>query len=223
MRLFCLLIVVFALDVCVGLAQEKSTKSAEPKTIKKSKEFYPLTLGNTWTYETVTVAEDGTKGKPKEDISKIKGVYDLPEGRFFCVEEFETAFWSRNTPKGLEDTDIEIDEETLQVKTARKPSIFYKYPVKVGDKYVIELNLGEDPFNKMEIRAIDEEVKVPAGTFKCIDYTLLNIEDNSLSVRTWFCPGVGAIKYMTYDEGKLDSISVLKSYKLLEATEKSTH
>lgn len=214
MRLLAVIALTLSFGLCPVRAQEKAPPKEPAKPPKKVEEFYPLAIGSTWKYQTKVFDEDGETTETKTDVSTVKGVYDLKEGRFYCVEEFGWSFWSRNTPAGVVDTDIEIDEETQQFKTTRKPSLFYKYPVKPGDKYDIDLNDGEDPFNRMEIEAVAQEISVPAGKFKCIVYALYEIEGNFLFNRTYFAPGVGPVKYETFEDGQLADVSVLETYEL---------
>ncbi|MDD5354892.1 MAG: hypothetical protein PHF95_06860, partial [bacterium] len=61
-----------------------------------------------------------------------------------------------------------------------------------------------------EILSTDEEITVPAGTFKCVKIYIHQVRDNEPSDEYgWYAPGIGQIKYETKK-----TLKVLKSYNI---------
>ncbi len=65
------------------------------------------------------------------------------------------------------------------------PEVWLEAPIAVGTKWVTEIY-------EMQIKAVDVEVTVPAGTFKCVQVVGW-IEDMGADA-WWYAPGVGLVK-----------------------------
>jgi hypothetical protein len=76
-----------------------------------------------------------------------------------------------------------------------------------------------EPYTFMKVAGLDVEIKVPAGTFKCVKYEQYIKEPETLEVVQYVCPGVGLIKSELYQEEKLISVSLLKKYKIAAENE----
>jgi hypothetical protein len=63
---------------------------------------------------------------------------------------------------------------------------------KVGDKFYQEI-APEEAMDRAEIVGLDEEVKTPAGTFRCIHVKETSPIERGVSHK-WFAPGVGLVK-----------------------------
>ena len=63
---------------------------------------------------------------------------------------------------------------------------------KVGDKFYQE-HAPKVAMDRVEIVATDEELKVPAGTFKCVHVKETTPLESDVSHK-WYAPGVGLVK-----------------------------
>ena len=99
-------------------------------------------------------------------------------------------------------------------ETWTEESLFLKYPTNNNVTYSTEL--WEDIY----VETTDETVTVPAGTYKCYKYKLVqNDLEKIVRFYYYYIPGIGCIKYVSTSEisnkgEKLIEKEELKSYKL---------
>jgi hypothetical protein len=94
-----------------------------------------------------------------------------------------------------------------------------KLPVKAGSTWSARIGpaTGKGFLYTYTVRAVDEEIEVPAGKFKAIcveEATKLGDEDMSKTT-SWYAPEVGLVKsVLSYSGGKVkDRVQVLKAFK----------
>ena len=63
---------------------------------------------------------------------------------------------------------------------------------KVGDKYYQE-HAPRVAMDRVEVLAVDEELKTPAGTFKCVHLKETTPLESDVSHK-WYAPGIGMVK-----------------------------
>ena len=151
--------------------------------------LFPLELGSEWRYHITEVDKEGKAIRKRSGTSKVVGVHIFGGKRWFSVFELGYGFWVRNTAVGLEEADIQLDEGTMQLKTT-SPHLFFRYPAKENDAYVIDPEFDEQ---KMVVESIERKVRVPAGEFNCVVYDLM--EGDALSIRFYVAPGTGIVKF----------------------------
>lgn len=186
-------------------------------------EFYPLAIGNTWTYFTTTRDEaSGKVDETYEETNLVRGMIEFEGEVYFHVREFSFGIWTRNTPKGMDDIDCVIDEETNELTVVTRYPSYYRYPTTKGANYKLFSESDEDPPQRMHVIEVDELIKTDAGEFRCVCYEMREGEGDEivLAQRTWICPGVGIVKYEVYGEKHPVITSLLTSYKFAVAAKK---
>lgn len=171
--------------------------------------FYPLAIGTHWTYQVTSFDANGKREASYEQTDAIVGVFDFRSGRFACkasTSKLDTYnLWMRNTPRGVEDTGVAWDENRERPIAPVTPNLFIKYPAKVSDTYTTMNDPNTGPAERARVVSVDKEVKVPAGTYRCIEYQFEEIDSNKKLMTLLVAPGVGIVKEHAYDyeTGKL--------------------
>ena len=175
-----------------------AAQAAEPKS------YYPLTPGSTWTY-LITNHEDkdDTFDEATYDILKQKDKRGIV--RSFVVSNDKGIFWKKiGASKSF-------TPEASSVFTPEIPIMIF--PLNQGSKWDWEGNLKIAWINKhikmhCEILSTADEIKVPAGTFKCVKIHIHQERDQEISDEYgWYAPGIGQIKYETKK-----TLKILKNY-----------
>ena len=178
----------------------------------KSEGLFPFAIGTEWTYESTTREKNGRVLERKVDTSKVIGVHLFGDERWYSIDEFDTAIWSRNTSKGEEEAEITIDEETGLLKKETS-FLFFKYPANKGDQWKTQDMSDEIPEQSMRLKDVGVKLEVPAGTFECYLYEL--IEDGEVVIKFHVAPGVGIVKFEmlpTYNNKGESVVHELKKY-----------
>jgi len=85
--------------------------------------------------------------------------------------------------------------------------LVYKYPAVVGDNYVASYYI-----DSITVQNIDTNITVPAGQFSCYEY---HINEMGFYIYlSYFSPGTGKIKTISYTNGTVSNVSELISYHL---------
>ncbi len=211
---------LLTLSLCLSIARaqentEPDAAPAQPEE-KQATPFTPLAIGNTWVYEN---KDDGIRstdrvagmvlfdGQPWYLVRTTETPLD-PEGD---TEPVVTELWLTHREGVEADALVDIDEDSFTLRLSSE-NHFLRHPVKVGDTYA---SSKDDPSVRVEVLAVDQEVKTPAGTFVCTVYreTIDDIEDYSFTA--YLAPGVGIVRYTTESDG-LRSSTDLVSFTLVE-------
>jgi hypothetical protein len=153
--------------------------------------YYPMAVGTQWKYRVTAGGQENTieaKITKHEEMGGVK-----------CAVLEGTA--PGGGPAGVEH--IRPDKEGIRryayngVKV--DPAVqFVKLPAKVGDKWDGKVSIGGQEIDfKYETTAIDQEVKVPAGTYKAVAVrTQFKVpgNDQEASITIYYAPGVGPVK-----------------------------
>ena len=162
---------------------------AEQAGMTNKDALFPLELGTLWKYQITELDEEGKTIRTRAGTSQVVGVHLIDGKRWFNVFEMGYGFWVRNTPLGMEEADISLDEETMQLKT-RAPRLFFKYPAMKGETYDLDEELDD---YKMVVTDVKQKVTVPAGTYECVVYDVM--EGGEPSNRFYLAPGIGLVKF----------------------------
>jgi hypothetical protein len=164
-----------------GSAQDKSPESP----------YFPSQVGNTWHYKA-----DNTKFSQK--ITKHDLIDGVPCARLETLVDGNSAFFEHVGVK-----DDGLYRYTLEGRKADPPVRFLKLPPKKGDSWTVESKLGGKTV-KCTFKSDEEEVKVPAGTFKTVSAVSDNLEANGLkaSFAFYFAKDVGMVKQVIEVSGQ---------------------
>ncbi|GEM_PF-1474356 len=187
-----------------------AAQAADPKN------YYPLTPDSTWTYsitnhednddtfdETVTIDKPEIYDKATYSILKQKDKRGIV--RSFVLSNDKGIYWKKiGASKSY-------TPEASSVFTPEIPIMIY--PLNQGSKWDWEGNLKIAWINKhikmhCEVVSVNDEIKVPAGTFKCVKIYIHQERDKEISDEYgWYAAGIGQVKYETKK-----TLKVLKSY-----------
>ena len=179
-------------------------------------DHYPLTPGSQWVYQITDhenkndVFDQTSTIEPPETYNKVlcnilKQKDKRGTVRAFVVKNEKGIFWKKiGASKSFtpEASSVFIPELPIMI-----------FPLAKDAKWDWEGKLKIAWINKnikmhCEILSVNEEITVPAGTFKCVKIFIHQVRDNEPSDEYgWYAPGVGQIKYQTKK-----TLKVLKSY-----------
>jgi hypothetical protein len=165
-----------ALPVLAGGADDPS---------KPEPSYYPLTVGNVWNYKT----DDGKStwkviSQEKVDGQNCARIEVSFAGKPSCFEHIAVK------PDG-------IYRYSFNGIRSEKPVLLLKLPPKKGDSWTVEVKASGEML-KGTFKVDEEEVKVPAGTFKAFAVTFKQDTTVTGAVTVgctyWFAADVGIVK-----------------------------
>jgi hypothetical protein len=188
--LFLCLLILFA--VADSMAQDKL----------KETPYYPLQVGTTWHYRsgdgkfTVRVAKHEKVGDTL--CAVLESVRD---GKVVGSEHVAVATdgvyrhdLTYILPKREANDTTKVSEQSIK-ETPKPPLLVLKLPPKKGDNWKID-SKGDGKTFRGGFTVEEQEVKVPAGTYKTFRVVSRDLEVNSLKplVATYYAEGVGMVK-----------------------------
>lgn len=145
-------------------------------------EIMPLAIGNYWGYHVVSIDSMGNVTADFYDTLTIDSSVSTGDNTWYrCVSFWSSEKWYSNRPEGL------------WRRCGGEDTIFIKFPVRPNEIYGTGLN---PPLCHRTFRVLntDEEITVPAGTFRCIAYyTDFGYYDRYFY---YYAPKVGLVKYV---------------------------
>jgi hypothetical protein len=181
-------------------------------------DHYPLSPGSQWVYQITdyenknAVFDQTSTIEPPETYDKVlcsilKQKDKRGTVRAFVIKNEKGIFWKKiGASKSF----------TPEASSVFIPEIpIMMFPLAKNAKWDWEGKLKIAWINKnikmhCEILSVNEEITVPAGTFKCVKIFIHQVRDNEPSDEYgWYAPGIGQIKYETKR-----TLKVLKSYKV---------
>ncbi len=164
------------------------------KTGAAAQEYYPLDVGNRWTYATTF------QGQPQADLT----VSIVREEKNFFIDDRPTPSRLRWDGDGLRDGDVRY---------------LLKTPLSVGTQWLSVADIKT--VERYEIVTVGHEVRVPAGVFRdCVTVRMeVRISDTkAMENHMTFAPGVGIVQIRTdFRDGARvlpQSLLQLKTYQL---------
>lgn len=180
------------LNLCVIAFLTTFVFAGEPKTDKTKKvipkeqnpNYYPVEVGNTWTYK---VTANGNEATITTTIAKHEIIDGVKLSRLECEGIAVTEH--------LIQTDKGVFRHRLNGGEIDPPFNLLPYPAKVGSKWKGNfIAMNEKGDFKGEILA-EETIDVPAGKFKTVRIRIvLNQNDKNISTEYWFAKDVGFVK-----------------------------
>ena len=206
----------FAVIVLASLALGYGASAKKPKPAKHAVDYFPLRVGDSWTYRNneaggytlKVVSEEPLAGNPSrfvvELLSGVKIIYT------FSKVEGWVLFHSENYP----------EHEGLQA-TYDPPKQYLPDPLVVGREWRWS---GKDPTqveHQESSRVVGvEEVTVPAGKFRAMKVVTEMTGGGAAKTRTdWYADGVGLVKSNT-DGGQIKYGSELTDYSFKKTSAK---
>jgi len=163
--------------------------------------FFPTKVGDTSVYEVTTGG-----GGASERTTVVKRVEEIDGGWAVSVESGPRKARYDVTEKGVhmshgEGRDVTPPMPMLKLPAADTPA--WEYQTKDGDGKAIRLGFKVSG---------EEEVMVPAGTFKAVRVEVTRTAGgDKVNGTVWFAPRVGPVKQVT-EAGKTVRTEVLKSF-----------
>ena len=163
------------------------SESTSPE-LDNSNGLIPLKISNTWNYQFTDYDSSGTIVQTENQIQTIVKDTTIMNSIWYSYNYLPNGFWVTNKTDGywsfVKKGTGNIAEDTS--------TIVFKYPTNVGDVY------GNVDI-PTEVIATNEEITVPAGTFKVIHITTNYQSLNNYllnSFETYIAPKIGVIKEM---------------------------
>jgi hypothetical protein len=169
---------------------------------KPEPSYYPITVGNVWNYKT----DDGKFTAKVISQEKIEGQN--------CAR-IELSFGGK--PNCFEHIAVKPDgiyRYSFNGVRSAQPVLLLKLPPRKGDSWTVEAKGAGDPI-KGTFKVDEDEVKVPAGTYKTFSVTLK--QDTTVTgapavgCTYWFAPDVGIVK-QEYKVGNQLTTAVLEKF-----------
>jgi hypothetical protein len=153
--------------------------------------YFPLAVGSAWTYK----AGDG---RFTVRVARHEKVGPVLTARLEVVADKKVvAFENVGVTPGA------VVRYALDGKEAKPPVAFLKLPPKKGESWKVESALAGAPL-KGAFKAGEEEVKVPAGTYKAVAVTAQDLEVNGVKVHLvcYYAAKVGLVKQVQEIAGR---------------------
>ena len=148
----------------------------------------PLKMGNSWNYKFTDYDSSGTIVQTENQIETIVKDTTITNSIWYSYNYLPNGVWFTNKTDGYWSF-VKKGTGNIVKDTS---TIVFKYPTNVGDVY------GNVDIPK-EVIATNEEITVPAGTFKVIHITTNYQSLNNYllnSFETYIAPKIGVIKEM---------------------------
>jgi hypothetical protein len=177
----------FALPLLLGAAASLAAQDKLAET-----PYYPLHVGTTWHYKagerkiTIRVAKHEKVGETLCALLEV-----LRDDKVVASEHLAV------TSEGVYRHDQTSKDKSgkATTETLKPPFLVLKLPPKKGDKWQVDSQADGKPI-RGTFQVAEEEVKVPAGTYKAFVVVGQDLEISGLrsSFATYYSSGVGMVK-----------------------------
>lgn len=178
-----------------------------PSGIEERPEFFPLKIGNSWSYALTPWMTPNADSIITESVVADTSINNekwfllsIPLG-----DRRTRGDYYRNRSDGL---------WTMHPQTFSKPRLVYKYPAVANELYIAT------PGDTIVVAGTNESVVVPAGTFNCIAYQrkiVIGTDSTQAFVfhNTYISPGVGKVKEELFNRDQEGQKIVVGQYVLV--------
>lgn len=181
-----------------------SLAAAEVTAQEKLKEtpYYPLKVGTTWHYRagdskfSIRVARHEKVGETLCALLETIRDGKVVGSEHLAVSGDGVYRHDLTSPQFQSDPNDKAKKAKLSVKQMLKPPILIlKLPPKNGDSWKID-SKGDGKSFRGSFEVAEQEITVPAGTYKTFRVASQDLEVNSLkpNITTYFAQGVGMVK-----------------------------
>ncbi len=178
-------------------------------------EYFPLKPGSKWVYRDVTTGPRG-KDVEQDNLYEITGVEEYHGKECIILNRLMhkmPMFASKDLYVVEGDKIFTYGARDIREGT-KEPSLMLKFPFKAGEKW----ETNENSVRRIHTMVGEEEVKVPAGTFKAWKMENKYVIDKGVkqtsNVTVWYARGVGVVKVNSSAKSK--DTSIKNSMELLE-------
>jgi hypothetical protein len=181
-------------------------------------DYYPLSIGNHWTYE-ITTFSINTKMKQEVEVTGYEKTYQafivttklVPEIKLPDMVFKEQLLTSRNDKVLILSDRIGPKDKIWDIDTNK---ILLYYPLKVGASWLSEDN-SDDTIEYKVLSQLD--INVQAGQFKNVfkvNKIIIDRYGAPKDVNYYYAPNIGMIKSEIIKEGRPQAVVELISYKI---------
>jgi hypothetical protein len=166
--------------------------------------YFPTTVGTTWVYEDSVFGEsvhEVTAVETKGGATLVTVNYAYPGGRHPGPDS-KGAYQLRVTGDG-------VHELPREGESFDPPRCVLKLPFTSGKEWEWSPDGGRVLVFRYKATG-QEEVKVPAGTYKTVRGDC-KFDEVQFENSVWYAPGVGVVKRQSGNKGKVEHTFVLKS------------
>jgi hypothetical protein len=161
--------------------------------------WYPLRVGTSWQYK----AGDG---KFQVRVARHEKVGEAPAARLETVRDGKVVAVEHVgvTADGVYRYDLESSRDDQKLTEEYKPPILLlKLPPKKGETFQTDSKASGRSY-KGTFKIGEEEVKVPAGTYKAVTVTSQALEVDGLkpTLTVWYAENVGMVKLVLGEGGQ---------------------
>lgn len=197
---------------CVLFLMAASFSGAQEKKPEPVVDYYPLQVGNQWSFK-VTVGDNTATATSK--IAKIETIDGVELARLDAIVNGNVVATEhlRQDGKGI----FRYRNNGAEISP---PICLLKYPVKDKDKWEGDIKVGNDK-GKYFCETKEENVEVPAGKFEKAIKVSIRLESKGQNVNTtyWFVKEKGFVK-QTVEAAGLSIVMELEKYEAGKAPEK---
>ena len=141
----------------------------------------PLQVGNTWIFRRISYDTLGAAGVPDTVVQRVERDTMIQAERWFISE----------TTSGQSAGTLRSDGYWTYIEGV--PALTFLYPASVHDTYPLS-----DTGPTMRILAVDTLIAVPFGTYPCIAYEQLSIQDGRRIRIDYYAANTGPIRIEEY-------------------------
>ncbi len=176
---------------------------AQDKAGNLAANYYPLQVGNQWTFK-VTIEDKSNTAVSR--IAKIETIDKLPLARLEA-----SVNGNVRATEHLMQTEQGIFRYRNNDKEITPPICLLKYPVKDKAKWEGEIKLGNEK-GKYLCETKEESVETPAGKYKAVKVSLrLESKGQNVATSYWFVKDIGIVK-QTVEAAGLSNLMELEKF-----------
>jgi hypothetical protein len=154
--------------------------------------YYPLAVGSTWDY------------KAGDNKFTLKVTKHEKVGNALCAR---VEYFVKDKSQSFEHVSVTKDgvyRNTFEGKEAMPPVLFLKLPPKKDETWKVDSKVGGEAVKGTFKNNGEEEVKVPAGSYKATVVASQDLEANGMkmSVTYYFAEKVGMVKQLVEVSGQ---------------------
>ena len=165
--------------VLVLILLQSCSDSTDPIVEDYSNQIVPLNIGHKWEYHNIIYDTSGNIFSEFNTSNTIMADTTIENTKWFYFDKNAVYF------SIFSDGYHTFDKYELD---SLKNSLVYKYPCNPGDTY-----------SEYLVSKVDTQITVPAGSFKCILYSIRLQTQMEFDYRDIFVkPGIGLVKSVTY-------------------------
>jgi hypothetical protein len=169
-----------------GLGATSAVLAQAPAALPPANEYYPIQVGNEWTY-------NFSMGETKEEsVYRIASVDTVDGVEMYLLES--TIGGNVVATESLSVDDKGVHRCRNSNVPITPPVTILRNPVRAGDQWTTEAEADGVAFT-VDTEISEEEVTVPAGTFKAVKSVLkTSVEGTDIESEYWFAPRVGMVR-----------------------------